>query len=336
MNKFLAIIFSITISAHTYASAVSYGRIVEIKGSGFISTNGKTHEMKKGEIIYVDSEIVVEHSGQVTFTDNADHRFHMGNATSVFVTNGAVELRNGDLWVQSLNKIDDSKLTTANAAVNFTGGEAILSYDSIKGRSQLMVINGLMKLSNLRASELNLTVGEGNFSFVDLKFEEGMPRDPTPVGLKTYGQLVSVFKSVAPMDPHSTEIFKNNDQMVKVTRGIASVAVSEGHSKSQDLEADYKNSMLEIKSKSSNKIKITDHRSQVSKPGKLIVKIYGQVGSVASATTAIYDTSHRASSRGPASVLDTSVPVDIEMNNTPYKTQQNKESERLIQELNKL
>ena len=209
MNKILSILAVLILPTLAIAAPLQFGRIVDIKGSGFISFEGQTHEIKKGEVVYANSEIIIEHSGQVVFTDNADHKFHLGNASSVAVFAGKVELRSGDVWVQSLNKTDEYTLTSANASVSYTGGEAIFSYDSVKGKTQLMVINGLMKLSNLRSPELNLTVAEGNFSFVDPSFEEGMPRDPTPVGQKTYGQLVAMFPGVSPMDKHSADIFKN-------------------------------------------------------------------------------------------------------------------------------
>lgn len=184
MNKILSLLVVLVLPTLAIASPLQFGRIVDIKGSGFISFDGKTHEIRKGELIFANSEIIVEHSGQVIFTDNADHKFYLGNSSSAAVFAGKVELRSGDVWVQSLNKTDEYKITSANASVSYTGGEAILSYDSVKGKTQLMVINGLMKLANLRSPELNLTVAEGNFSFVDPSFEEGMPRDPTPVGEK--------------------------------------------------------------------------------------------------------------------------------------------------------
>ncbi len=368
MNKFLAILAFITLPAISQAAAVKFGRIVDIKGSGFISYDGKTHEIKKGEEIYSDSEIIIEHSGQVSFTDNADHRFHLGNASTAAVYAGKVELRSGDMWMQSINKSDDYELTTANAKVNYTGGEAILSYDSVKGKTQLMVINGLMKFSNLRAPELNLTVAEGNFSFVDMSFEEGMPRDPTPVGQKTYGQLVSMFTGVAPMDAHSAEIFKGNDHMATVTRGIASVtghgeahaekapAHGEAHAapvakaEAHELEKEYKNEVMQMKKPAhvaTAHVKSTEVKKTTPVANKLVVKIYGLDGSATSASTEIYDipsvvkTESTKGSRMPASVpetatqtvLDQAVPADTKINPT---TPQYKESDKLIEQLNKL
>lgn len=336
MNKILSILAVLVLPTLAIAAPLQFGRVVDIKGSGFISFEGRTHEIKKGEVIYANSEIIIEHSGQVVFTDNADHKFHLGNASSAAVFAGKVELRSGDVWVQSLNKTDEYKITSANASVLYTGGEAIFSYDSVKGKTQLMVINGLMKLANLRSPELNLTVAEGNFSFVDPSFEEGMPRDPTPVGEKTYGQLISMFPGVSPMDKRSADIFKNDHGAKVVERSIASAP---------DLEKEYKMEVMKLATKKKT-VPETVAKKMVKTPtpkvNELVVKIYGLAGSETSATTAIYDITVPDTKRAPASVfevssetvLDQAVPgADL---NTIPTTPQNKESEKLIDQLNKL
>jgi hypothetical protein len=338
MNKIISILAVLVLPTLAIAAPLQFGRVVDIKGSGFISFEGKTHEIKKGEVIYANSEIIIEHSGQVVFTDNADHKFHLGNASSAAVFAGKVELRSGDVWVQSLNKADEYKITSANASVAYTGGEAIFSYDSVKGKTQLMVINGLMKISNLRSPELNLTVAEGNFSFVDPSFEEGMPRDPTPVGEKTYGQLISMFPGVSPMDKHSADIFKNDHSVKVVERSIASSSVP-------DLEKEYKMQVMKLASEK-KAVPVTVAKKMVKtttpKANELVVKIYGLAGSETSATTAIYDITVPDTKRAPASVfevssetvLDQAVP-NADLNTIPT-TPQYKESEKLIEQLNKL
>ncbi|MBC7715024.1 MAG: hypothetical protein H7177_16880 [Rhizobacter sp.] len=360
MNKFLAALAVLTLPTLSFAAASQYGRIVDVKGSGFISYEGATHEMKKGDIINNGSELIIEHSGQVTFTDNADHRFHLGNSSTVAVDKGIVELRSGDVWVQSINATDEAELTSANSKVTYKGGEAILSYDSVKGKTQLMVINGLMKFSNLRAPELNLTVAEGNFTFVDQKFEEGMPRDPTPVGQKTYGQLVAMFKGVAPMDAHSAEIFKDHGEKEKGARGIASVPEkaekAEKAEKVSELEEKLKQPahMAEVEkheaAPAEKAVVKVAHKKTTPVANKLVVKIYGLVGSETSATTDIYDTTalvkteSTKGTRAPASVpetatqtvLDQPVPKDGELKTNPITTPQYKESDKLIDQLNKL
>lgn len=357
MNKILSVLAVLILPTLTFAASVQFGRVVDIKGSAFVSYEGQTHEIKKGEILYVNSEINIEHGGQVTFTDNADHQFHMGNASTAAIYAGKVELRSGDVWVQSINKTDDYVLTSANAKVNYTGGEAIFSYDSVKGKTQLMVINGLMKFSNLRTPELNLTVAQGNFSFVDPSFEEGMPRDPTPVGEKTYGQLVAMFPGIAPMDKHSVEIFKNQDGK-SAQRSIASAPEAPAHHENTkaaaELEKEYKAELMKLTDKKArvahapSKKEVSTVAKSVAKTktpvaNELVVKIYGLAGSDTSVTTAIYDTTPSESKRAPASVpevisetvLDQAVPRADNMNTIPT-TPQYKESEKLIDQLNKL
>lgn len=353
MNKILSILAVLVLPTLTFAASVQFGRVVDIKGSGFVSYEGQTHELKKGEVLYANSEISIENGGQATFTDNADHQFHMGNASTAAIYAGKVELRSGDVWVQSINKTDEYILTSANATVNYTGGEAIFSYDSVKGKTQLMVINGLMKFSNLRTPELNLTVAEGNFSFVDPSFEEGMPRDPTPVGEKTYGQLVSMFPGVAPMDKHSVDIFKNSHGEKTAERGIASVAEAPVKT-AAELEKEYKAEVMKLADKTArvpdapskkaeNSVAKKTAKAKTPVANELVVKIYGLAGSETSATTAIYDIKAPDTKRAPASVpevssetvLDQAVPKTENMNTIPT-TPQYKESEKLIDRLNKL
>jgi hypothetical protein len=348
-----------------------FGRIIELKGSGFISHGGKTKEIRKGDVIQLNSEIVIEHSGQVTFTDNADHRFYLGNSSSAYVKNNSVTLRDGDMWFQSLNKDDTFKIQTANAGIDYQGGEAIITYDSLKGRTQLMVINGLMKLSNLRNSELNLSVSESHFSFVENSYEDGMPRDPTPVGEKTYAQLVSLFSGVAPMDKNAAKLFKDEKAEVAAThektekaheehaveRKIASVVTPDD---SKIIE-EYKNSLLNKHSKmkqarKSAPVQVESHAKATRATSKTVAKkheaqtvtivhIYGQKQASESKTTSEVKTEIAAvvgaKTRAPASVLEENVSVEenAPASVNPFVKDGNdfsKESNKLIDDLKKL
>jgi len=374
MNKFLLAIIGISFNLNAAeTSKTSFGRIVDLKGSGFISFKGKTREITKGDSIEMGSQIVIEHHGQVTFTDNADHRFHLGNSSSVSVDSKNVELRSGDLWFQSLNKNDDYKITTANAMVNYQGGEAILSYDSVKGKSQLMVINGMMKLSNLRAPDLNLSVAEGHFSFIDNAYDEGAPRDPTSVGAKTYGELIGLFNGIAPMDKNSAIVFKDHEKGENThhehavaenkhhehakaahdsSRSIASVTSE----KPENLLEEYKSNLLgKSKKKVTNKLSSTKVGTKKVASGKLDIHIYGLRSAPSLAATSeempSITANKKLSSRGPASVLDQDVPNGTSGTNgtkeegntdssvSPYSkyfTNQKKDSDNLINDLKKL
>jgi hypothetical protein len=320
MNKLFILALMFTLNAYTSEKkSASFGRITDVKGAGFISFKGKTQEITKGAMLEVGSEVVIEHQGQVSFTDNADHRYFIGNASSVSISSDGVELRSGDIWFQSLNKTDEYKINTANASIVYQGGEGIISYDSVKGKTQLMVINGMMKLANYQAPDLNLSISEGHFSFVDNNYESGAPRDPTPVGEKTYKQLVGLFPHVTPIEKSGFTPVKEH-VAVEVKREIASVT-----SENAELEK-YKNSMLD---KPSSVLETKTKRVLVVKKIKVAKSIISVKSNTVVTEVHIYGQSKVAKTRAPASVLDQEVP-------TEKVVIPNKESSKLLEELNKL
>lgn len=126
-------------------------------------------------------------------------------------------------------------------------------------------------------------------------------------------------------------------------------------SAASELEKEYKAEMLKMKKPAHETVtapvkKEVKEKVATSTPvaNKLVVKIYGLQGSDTSATTAIYDipsveknvvTSKRAPASVPESVsetvLDQAVPKADNMNTIPT-TPYNKESDKLINQLNKL
>lgn len=322
MNKYFLISF-ILLSNFTFANSTNskaIGRIIEVTGAGFVSTNGTTHEAKKGELIYDKSEIVVEHRGRISITDNFDHRFHLGNASSAYYENGAMVLRSGDMWIQSVDKNNTYTLKTANAAISFDQGEAIVTYDGSSGKTQLMVINGMMKLANVRVPDLNLSVAEGNFSYVSNGYEEGAPRDPTPVGDRTYKELLSIFPGVTPMSAEGkmmanahvaspashhdsesmTEVHTTLEPKHAIERSIASIHEPK---KDDTLIEEYKNSMLEKKShgsvsKAKKVVYSKPHKKkEVTSPSPAPVQMQVQIYGL---------TKEKVSTRMPASVTEAS------------------------------
>ena len=117
-----------------------------------------------------------------------------------------------------------------------------------------------------------MSVAEGNFSFIDYSYEEGAPRDPTPVGEKTYKQLVTMFKGVTPLDKKSEFIFKHEEpkrEIASIHQEVTPVVVTE--SKSSELES-YRNNVL--KNPRSNKSHV--QKKETYKLEKVAIHIYGQ------------------------------------------------------------
>lgn len=206
-------IFSL-LSINMAQAADVYGKITKVKGEGFISYKGKTIALKAGDNVLQGSEIVIEHEGAVTFKAFNDQTIHLGKASSMMIDKDALVLRQGEVWFQAPDKSKTIKLSTANADVVYNGGEGILVYDSEKAKSQIFVMNGMMKVNNARTPEVAITVGEGNFSYVDNTYDQGIPRDPTPVGEKTYKELLTHFPNVLPMQKGTEQVFETSPARV--------------------------------------------------------------------------------------------------------------------------
>lgn len=323
MNKIILLVSTLLFSNIGFSNDTSLGRVVEVKGTSFVSYNGRTKELKTGDLIYPSSEILVESTGQVTFTDNADHRFHLSSSSQAVIDREAVELRSGELWLQSINPNDEYKLKSANSLVTYRGGEAIFSYDQAKGKSQLLVINGMMKFSNLRDQDLNLHVAEGHFSFITPEFEGGSPRTPTSVGEKTFKNMISLYAGIKPLDNKSLDLFKGNDFKVvenkKTTRsrGIASV-----------VEVETEGPVL--KAVTASKVQKNVNKKVVNATvSKVEINFYGNKKIESVHTTSVYDINRETKSRMPASAVEPE--VELETTVSPLETNDIYENNPIIQ-----
>ncbi len=294
MNKFI-FIFSL-LMFNSFAKEMALGRVESLKGTSFMAYDGATKEIKKGDVIYEGVEIVVDHKGQLVFTDNFDHRYILGKETSVVVEHKNLKLRSGDLWIQSLNKNEKYQVETANAIVVHEGGEAVLTYDTSKAKSQLMVISGMMELKNFQTKELAVSVSGGNFSYVDNYYDQGAPRNPTPVGKNSFKEVLSLFEGVKMLDPKALDGLSNEGGHGE--RKIASVSTQDSHDTKKPVETkgtvpesadpileEYKKEILEKKLNAKNEKtlikKEKNHYSHAKKAedkemsAKLVVQIFG-------------------------------------------------------------
>ena len=311
----------------------AFGKIIKIKGEGFISQNGKTKAIKLGDFVYPNSELVIEHEGQLSFSTSDDQVFHLGKASSMMVAPKNMVLRSGEVWFQSLNKANETKISTANADITMSGGEGILVYDSLKAKSQLVVVNGLMKINNSRAPEVAISISEGNFSYVDNTYDNGIPRDPTPVGEKTYMELVGHFPGVQALDKNAVKVFaketkithqevkkENNDDILSAYRDLMLAEKS-----------------LKTKNKSSRGIaSVTLKKASIKKQDqKVPVKIFGEKGQKTMTFGEEFTPSSSKGVRGPASF---SAPEFIEQKagDTKVLEEHDAETKKLIKELGNL
>ncbi len=205
-----------------------------VKGNAFIHHLGKTKKVKVGDQIHNFSEIFTEVGSQVTFSDYYDHQYHLSGSGHVKLNGKTLELKGGYLWLQSYNREESFTVETANAHINYMYGESVISFDAYSGKSQLMTISGTWDFSNKFEKYRTALLQDGQFSFISKDYENGSPRQPTPIGQASYKKVVSLFGGVKSLDQQASRDFqihaakpKEEERtalppMVRGSRGIAS------------------------------------------------------------------------------------------------------------------
>lgn len=347
-------IFSL-LSINMAQAADVYGKITKVKGEGFISYKGKTIALKAGDNVLQGSEIVIEHEGAVTFKAFNDQTIHLGKASSMMIDKDALVLRQGEVWFQAPDKSKTIKLSTANADVVYNGGEGILVYDSEKAKSQIFVMNGMMKVNNARTPEVAITVGEGNFSYVDNTYDQGIPRDPTPVGEKTYKELLTHFPNVLPMQKGTEQVFETSPARVVASaeetehrhtahgEKVAKKPEGDQLKEADDILTEYRDQLFKKASPAKNsKMKrsiasVSGEKSKTKLEKKPAVKIFGGKGEKTMTFGEEFTPSsvESKSLRGPASF---SAPeyAPTKAGETEKLEEHNNETKKLIEDLGKL
>lgn len=229
---------AITLLVHFFAfkaqALESVAIVSDVKGMVFVTVNGRTAKLKVGDELLKNSEILTTSNGTISFTDYFDHQFHLSNSSHVKFLGNEIQLRRGYIWTQSYREAGNSNdflLSTANAGVHYGPGEFILTFDPTDTKSQILVIKGNIDFFNLQNTQDLHTVADGLFSYIDTDVNNGSPRAPTPVGFASFKNITKLFHKVTPMGSMDHIVkrpvaYKKS----KVSRGVASVGKSKGHS----------------------------------------------------------------------------------------------------------
>jgi len=215
----------------SYSFAKPLGHVNSIHGNVFALKNGKAIPISTGDVLEDFVEIVTEEGAQITFSDYYDHKFHLAGSGHVRLLKRLVDLKRGYLWVQTHADNLESMLQTANSRVTYEGGEAILSFDPNKGKTQLLVLTGNFKFANLWHGNMQIAVDQGHFSFIHKDFNNGSPRQLTTIGKKSFESILSLYRNVKPLSAGSQEwlaqikkenLKKRKKKGSKLTRSVAS------------------------------------------------------------------------------------------------------------------
>ena len=177
-------------SSVTQAKIVA--RVLDIKGNAFSFIEKQASELKYGSKLVDLSEVMVEDGSTLSLVNQKGHIFHISGGSLVKLFDGIVELKNGHVWIQS-NSSQKGLFNTPNSVGEYAEGELIYSFDNISGKTQLLVLTGDVKFSNAIEPTLYTKVSSGFFSLIDSKYENGLPRGATKVGLKSYKHMKNIF-----------------------------------------------------------------------------------------------------------------------------------------------
>lgn len=179
--------------------AATPGAIVsQVNGNAFVMSNGQTKTLSMGDRVDDFSDVVTEEGAQVTLTDYYDHKFYLSGSGHIKLERNQLSLERGFVWIQSFNQRDGFIVKTANSKVEYKMGEAIVSFDSFSGKTQLMSIRGEFDLANAIETHLKVSVGDGQFSFVSNDYNKGIPRTPMILGEGSFKKVTALFEGVQP------------------------------------------------------------------------------------------------------------------------------------------
>jgi hypothetical protein len=192
-SKFLVV--ALLVSTSVWAKPV--GQVTAVTGQAFLITpEGKTKSVKANDHLEDKTEIMVEEGGAVTINDFYDATYHLVGGGHLKFFDKSVQLKNGKTWVQAKNPRHHLELTTANGFVEYWKSEFIATFDQFNARSQLLVVNGEVEISNILDKNFKFSIPAGSFSVLDPKIENGIPRTPTKVGLASLNTALAEFKQL--------------------------------------------------------------------------------------------------------------------------------------------
>ncbi len=250
MKCLIAIVsFVCLLSVHATGKIVAV--VSQVKGKAFYTHEGKTKTLRSGMHLPVQAEVFTDLGAQVSLNDYYDHVYHLSGGGHMLVHNNLLELKEGYLWVKSLNYDPlkgPLKVTTSNAIIEHKKGEGIISFDVYTGKTQVLAVQGSFELRNIRQEYYQLGLSEGQFSFISDEHENGRPRKPTPIGYASFQKVTGLFDGVEPLKKEqaikrkvaskpqkstrpgvkTVDAFEAALARRKKSRGIASVSQSEG------------------------------------------------------------------------------------------------------------
>lgn len=191
-----SLVFSLTLISLS-ALAKPVAQVTDTKGQVFVITaDGQTKSLKANDHVEDKAEVIVGEDGSITLNDYFDASYHLIEGSHIKFFNKSVQLKKGKAWIQSVNARHPLVLTTANGHVDYWKGEFITTFDQGKSKTQILVVNGDVEVSNILEKNMKYTVSAGTFTTIDPETDNGLPRSPTKVGLASLNSAMAEFKAL--------------------------------------------------------------------------------------------------------------------------------------------
>jgi hypothetical protein len=176
-------------------SVYSRTKVLRVQGESFVKKNKQLEKIHFEEELSDFSEIFTEAHSQLDLLVNDHLLVILAPNTQIKMMNKIIELHRGNLWIKKITspQTDVYAIHTSNAIAEMKDGEGIVSFDVDKGKTQLVILESIGELSHLLNREASAKVSQGMFSFVEGKTVKHQPRSATPIGEKSYEDLVSIF-----------------------------------------------------------------------------------------------------------------------------------------------
>ena len=188
-----------------------------LKGSVFRTLKGETRFLRPGDHIENFSEILTEEGGKIKFSDYFDNTYSLTGSGHIEFRNNILILKRGYLWIKSKQSTREFIIQTAHAFAAYKRGEAIISFDEQKRKTQLLVVKGKLRFGSLAEKMLSVDVQEGHFSFIKKDFNNERPRTPIAVGAQSLQKVTSLFEHFAPISIGNFELHQSPDKNVNKT-----------------------------------------------------------------------------------------------------------------------
>lgn len=222
MKLFICLLLCILFTSTSFAKTVA--RVIEVDGNAFmIDSKKSTKTLQYGSKISDLSEVMVEDDSILSLVNHDGHILHITGGSLIKFYNGISEIKSGQVWVISKGSTGRGVFHTSNSIVNYGEGQFIYSFDNVSGKTQVLALTGNLKISNALEPSLKITVPAGHFSLVDQKYENGLPRTATKVGLTSYKNFKNLFVGFDSLRNSKMDQLWSSPRKISKGRGIASV-----------------------------------------------------------------------------------------------------------------